>query len=90
MARELIEETVETPEKKKEFDLVAYMNEKVPVELYKDGNKYKDDLVVTCNGVSIKIPRGKQVMIPRKYKMVIDDASRQNAASMAYQESKKD
>lgn len=77
-------EEKETPKKKKPFDVKAYMNEKVPVTLMKDNERYKDDLAVTHNGVSIKIPRGKTVMVARKYAMIIDDSIKQNYAAQEF------
>lgn len=41
------------------------MNEKVPVKLFKDNGKYKDDLVVQLAGVAYQIKRGITVMVPR-------------------------
>ena len=83
-------EEKETPKKKKPFDMKVYMNEKVPVTLIKDNDKYKDDLIVTHNGTSIKIPRGKPVMVARKYAMIIDDSIKQNHAAQEYIANQKD
>ncbi len=77
-------------ESKKKFNIKAYMNEKVPVTLIKDNDKYKDDLVVTHNGTSIKIPRGKTVMVARKYAMIIDDSIKQNSVAQEYISDQKD
>lgn len=48
-----------------------YYNEEVEVSLLKDDGKYKDDVVVICNGTTIKIPRGKPVKIKRKYAEIL-------------------
>jgi hypothetical protein len=48
-----------------------YYNEEVEVSLLKDDGKYKDDVVVICNGTPIKIPRGKPVKIKRKYAEIL-------------------
>lgn len=50
------------PEKQAALDR---MNEKVPVKLFKDNGKYKDDLVVQLAGVAYQIKRGIPVMVPR-------------------------
>nr|DAN49880.1 MAG TPA: hypothetical protein [Caudoviricetes sp.] len=50
------------PEKQAALDR---MNEKVPVKLFKDNGKYKDDLVVQLAGVAYQIKRGITVMVPR-------------------------
>ena len=48
------------------------MKELVPITLFKDNGKYKDDLVVQLAGVAYQIKRGVQVMIPRAvYDIVI-------------------
>jgi hypothetical protein len=56
----------------------AYMEERVPVHLFKDGEKYKDDVPVTVNGVTILIQRGKLVHIPRKFAIVLENSKRQD------------
>lgn len=66
-----------TPNADKEFE--AYMNERVPVYLFKDNNKYKDDVPVTVNGETILIQRGKQVQIPRKFALVLENSQMQDA-----------
>ena len=61
-----------------------WFNELVPVELFKDNDKYKDDVTVTHNGIKIKIPRGERVMIKRKYALILDNSRDQDryAANM--------
>lgn len=44
---------------------IERMNEKVPLKLFKDNGKYKDDLVVQLAGVAYQIKRGVNVMVPR-------------------------
>jgi ElaB/YqjD/DUF883 family membrane-anchored ribosome-binding protein len=56
----------------------AYMNERVPVRLFKDGEKYKDDVAVTLNGETILIQRGKLVQIPRKFALVLENSQMQD------------
>lgn len=43
----------------------ARMSEPVPVMLFKDNDKYKDDLFVGWNGTGYRIKRGITVMVPR-------------------------
>lgn len=50
------------------------LEEYVEVTLFKDNDKYVDDLVVIVNGDAIKIPRGKPCKIRRKYALVIDQS----------------
>lgn len=56
-------------------------HEKVPVELFKDNNLYKDDVYVAVNGENIKIKRGRRVEIDRMFKEVLDNSRRQDTAS---------
>ena len=81
---ETIVETVETvAEGPAEFS-EAWYNEKVPVRLFKDNGKYKDDVFVCVNGRSMLIQRGKTVMVPRKFALVIEqsDEQREKAANI--------
>ena len=66
------------PVEKMEFEDVSYWDELVEVKLFKDNDKYKDDLTVTHNGVRIKIPRGETVYIKRKYALIIKDSLSQD------------
>lgn len=50
------------------------LNEKVKIKLFKDGEKYKDDVFVCINGRAIRIKRGVEVEIPRAYAEVLDQA----------------
>lgn len=57
------------------------MKELVPVTLFKDSDKYKDDLTVGLNGVMYKIQRGKTVMVPRAVAMIIEAQMEQDMAT---------
>ena len=57
----------------------AWLNERVPFIAFKDNDKYKDDIVVGINGKAFIIQRGKQVMIPRYVKLVLDSSMAQEA-----------
>lgn len=46
-------------------------NELVPFYLFRDNDKYKDDVFVAVNGEGCLIQRGKQVMIKRKFAEVL-------------------
>lgn len=58
-----------------------WYEELVPYELFKDDGKYKDDVNVTHNGIKIKIPRGEQVMIKRKYALILDQSKEQDRST---------
>lgn len=80
-AEEVIEATAETADAASEEvtkEIVPYSkewyNEKVSVTLFKDGDKYKDDLIVGVNGEMIKIPRGVPCMVKRKHALLIDQS----------------
>jgi len=59
-------------------DVKKWLNERVPFYAFKDNDKYKDDIVVGCNGKNFIIQRGKQVMIPRYVKIALDNSTAQN------------
>ena len=50
----------------------AWLNEYVEVRLFKDNEKYKDDVYVAVNGQNCVIKRGEWVKIKRKFAIVLD------------------
>lgn len=50
----------------------------VPVFLFKDDGKYKDDYFCQVNGRRYQIQRGKTVYVPRPVKEVIDHGEKQD------------
>ena len=78
-----VEETVEvtvpeTVEKEKPT--------KVPVRLVYDDD-HKRPLFVCVNGISMKIPRGKTVMVPPEFAAAVEDAMNQEEDAIRYQDS---
>ena len=71
------ENHVSIPEKPKNVN--EFLNELVDVRLFKDSDKYKNDLTVVVNGYGRTIKRGYLVQIPRYAAMVIDEHLRQEA-----------
>lgn len=65
-------------QKKAEEEYKERMNELVPVKLFKDNHKYKDDVYVSVNGENCCIQRGREVMIKRKFKEVLDNSDLQD------------
>jgi len=61
-----------------------YYNELVSVKLFKDNNKYKDDVFVAVNGVGMIVPRGKEVRIPRKYAVALRNSEAQDSFAAEY------
>lgn len=53
-------------------------DELVEVELFYDGDKYKEPVPVIVNGVKILVPRGKPVKIKRKYAEVLNHSLSQD------------
>jgi len=70
---ELTEEQKKANEERK-----AYWNELVEVKLFKDNNKYKDDVYVAVNGENIVIKRGERVQVKRKFAEVLDKSDMQD------------
>ena len=52
--------------------------EKVPIHLFKDNGKYKDDVFVAVNGRRFQIKRGETVMVPRCVAEVLDQSMAQD------------
>ena len=68
-----------TEEQKKANDeRKAYWNELVEVRLFKDNNKYKDDVYVSVNGENCVIKRGEKVLVKRKFAEVLDKSDMQD------------
>lgn len=58
--------------------LADYMEEYVEVYLFKDNNKYKDDVFVAVNGENCVIKRGERVKVKRKFAEVLDHSAHQD------------
>ena len=56
----------------------AFMREEVEIELFFDGDKYKDDVVVGVNGKTWLIKRGEKVKVPRYVAEVISNSEKQD------------
>ena len=65
-------------QKKAEEERKAYWDELVPITLFKDNNKYKDDVFVSVNDETCQIQRGKRVMIKRKFFEVLEQSMQQD------------
>lgn len=57
------------------------LNEEVEITLFKDNDKYKDDVDVGCNGVICRIPRGVPVKIKRKFALILQQSMAQDLAT---------
>ena len=56
----------------------AWLNEYVEVRLFKDNEKYKDDVYVAINGQNCVIRRGVWTRIRRKFAMLLDQSEIQD------------
>lgn len=54
------------------------LEEYVPVRLFRDKEKYSDDVFVAVNGEGCLIRRGETVMIRRKFAEVLEQSDRQD------------
>ena len=50
----------------------AYLNEYISVKLFKDNDRYRDDVYVAVNGQNCIIKRGEWVKVKRKFALVLD------------------
>ena len=55
--------------------------ELVSIRLFKDNDKYKDDVFVAVNGERVQIKRGETVMIKRKFADVLEQSMKQDMAT---------
>lgn len=56
----------------------AYYAQKVPVKLFKDNGKYRDDVFVAVNGKGWLIKRGVEVEVPRAVAEVLSQSMEQD------------
>ena len=68
------------------LDAEAYLNEYVAVKLFRDNDRYKDDVYVAVNGQNCLIKRGEWVKIKRKFAMVLDQSEVQDMQTAEYLE----
>ena len=56
----------------------AWLNELVEIKLFKDNDKYKDDVYVAINGKNCIIRRGVWTRIRRKFALLLDQSEIQD------------
>ena len=68
-----------------------YLNEYISVKLFRDNDRYKDDVYVAVNGQNCMIKRGEWVKIKRKFALVLDASEIQDmkTAELIEREQKK-
>ena len=69
-----------------QMDEEAYLNEYVAVKLFRDNDRYKDDVYVAVNGQNCLIKRGEWVKIKRKFALVLDQSEIQDMQTAEYLE----
>ena len=69
-----------------QMDEETYLNEYVAVKLFRDNDRYKDDVYVAVNGQNCLIKRGEWVKIKRKFAMVLDQSEIQDMQTAEYLE----
>lgn len=62
-------------------EMEAYLNEYVSVKLFRDNDRYKDDVYVAVNGQNCVIKRGEWVKIKRKFALVLDQSEVQDLST---------
>ena len=68
------------------MDAEAYLNEYVAVKLFRDNDRYKDDVYVAVNGQNCIVKRGEWVKIKRKFALVLDQSEVQDMQTAEYME----
>ncbi len=61
-----------------------YLNEYISVKLFKDNDRYKDDVYVSVNGQNCIIKRGEWVKVKRKFALVLDSSEIQDMHTAEY------
>ena len=67
-------------------DVEAYLIEYVAVKLFRDNDRYKDDVYVAVNGHNCLIKRGEWVKVKRKFALVLDQSEIQDMQTAEYLE----
>ena len=68
------------------MDVEAYLNEYVAIKLFRDNDRYKDDVYVAVNGHNCLIKRGEWVKVKRKFALVLDQSEIQDMQTAEYLE----
>lgn len=56
----------------------------VTIKLFKDNDRYKDDVFVAVNGKGYVIKRGVEVEVPESVKEVLDNSAAQEQRAVEY------
>ena len=77
------EETTMATRKMTDRAAEAWLSEPVTVHLFRDNGSYKEDKIVTVNGETVRIPRGEDVTIARRFALVLAQGEAQDARTGA-------
>lgn len=59
------------------------LEELVTIRLFKDNERYRDDVFVSVNGRTFQIKRGVEVQVPRYVQEVLDNSMSQDMVAAA-------
>ena len=82
-----IENTKKEEKKRRIDEAEKYLNEYVSIKLFRDNDKYRDDVYVAVNGKNCVIKRGEWVKVRRKFALVIDQSEIQDLKTAEFLES---
>lgn len=80
------EKDADTERKSKRAKEEEYLNEYVSIKLFRDNDKYKDDVYVAVNGKNCIIKRGEWVKVRRKFALVLDQSEIQDLKTAEFLE----
>lgn len=63
-----------------------YLNEYISVKLFRDNDRYRDDVYVAVNGQNCIIKRGEWVKVKRKFALVLDSSEIQDMRTAEFME----
>ncbi len=82
-----IENSKKEEKKRRIKEAENYLDEYVSIKLFRDNDKYKDDVYVAVNGKNCIIKRGEWVKVRRKFALVIDQSEIQDLKTAEFLES---
>lgn len=70
---------VNAEKQQEEVNVEKQQDELVEIRLFKDGEKYRDDVIVAVNGKVWQIQRGVKVKVPKYVAEVLENSEMQDA-----------
>ena len=81
-----VENSKKEEKKRKRAEAEKYLDEYVSIKLFRDNDKYRDDVYVAVNGKNCVIKRGEWVKVRRKFALVIDQSEIQDLKTAEFLE----